>query len=217
VIFDFDGTIIDSMGSIYRILKELTRKHNLIEIEAPLLGELSGKPLREILMSRNPKIDPSLSRKMEKELFERYIKVCTDKCPPFPKVKETLETLRSRGIRLGVVTSTPREPLHSSLDSSGLKDSFDVILAREDVEQPKPAPEGILKALELLHAKADETLYVGDSPVDIAAGKAAGVRTVAVLTGLCPRACLEAERPDAVLRDLSYLPDYIEKSERQLG
>ncbi len=211
-ILDFDGTIIDSMGDIYRILTELTRKYNLAEIEPPILGELSGRPLREILRAKNPTVNPSLVRRIEEELFDRYTEICKDERRLFPKVRETLEALRSKGVRLAVVSTTPRKPLEYNLECSHLEGNFEVVLAREDVERPKPAPDGILKALRLLGVERGEVIFVGDSPVDIIAGRAAGVRTVAVLTGLCPRARLEAEKPDAIIVDISYLPDYLAKS-----
>jgi pyrophosphatase PpaX len=86
------------------------------------------------------------------------------------------------------------------MDLCGLTRHFDLIVAPEDVENPKPHPEPVLFALGKLGVEAGEALFVGDSPHDIAAGREAGTYTAGALWGPFPRAALEAERPDHLLQ-----------------
>ena len=86
-----------------------------------------------------------------------------------------------------------------SLDRWGVRHLFSGIVGREDVEIRKPHPEPIHKCLGHLGLAPQETVYIGDSPIDIQAGKAAGVYTIGVLTGTSPRDVLHLESPDHIL------------------
>jgi pyrophosphatase PpaX len=118
---------------------------------------------------------------------------------PFAGAVETVRTLVSRGTRLAIVTSKHRRGTLRGMEICGLTSLFDEIVTPEDVNHPKPHPEPVVTALRRLGVHAAEAVFVGDSPHDIAAGRAAGVRTAAALWGPFPRAALEAAGPDLML------------------
>ena len=119
----------------------------------------------------------------------------------FPGVRESLETLRAAGQRLGIVTSKARAGALRGLAHTGLASYFDVIVAANDAVRPKPAPDPVLAALATLDVAPDRATTVGDALPDLAAGRAAGTRTVAVLWGACDRGTLSAAAPDLFLEE----------------
>jgi pyrophosphatase PpaX len=113
---------------------------------------------------------------------------------------EVLTTLKDEGRRLGVVTAKRRETVNLAFSYLPLERFFDVVVGSDDTVRHKPDPAPLQHALELLQAERDDAVYVGDSPFDIRAAKAAGVHSVAVTWGgIHPRERLEAEEPDAVV------------------
>src|SRR5690606_2854462 len=103
------------------------------------------------------------------------------------------------GVPLAIVTSRLKESTLRGIELCGLVDLFPEVVTPEDVTHAKPHPEPVLRALERLGVAAEEALFVGDSPHDMAAGRAAGTRTAAALWGPFPHDVLLAERPDHVL------------------
>ena len=204
LLMDFDGTIVDSMGTLHKALNITLRKYKLPEISAELFGELAGLPLKNILL----KIDPSLKDSTIKQFGNDFNKIFLEiaNYQTIPKVKDTLEYLHQRSILLGLLTTTPRNPTFYDLNRFKLIQYFDLVLTNEDVQNHKPSPEIILKAIEILKVPVNECAYVGDSPVDILAGKAAGIKTIAVLSGLCGRERLERENPDIIINSVTDLP-----------
>ena len=127
-----------------------------------------------------------------------------------PGVPELLETLRERGIRVGIVTRNCRAAVEHILNRNSL--SYDVLLTRDDVEAVKPDPAHLLAALRLLQVEPQRALMVGDHPMDVQAGRAVGTRTAAVLTGYSPAERFAPENPDLVLEQVGELAIYLEDS-----
>jgi phosphoglycolate phosphatase-like HAD superfamily hydrolase len=89
---------------------------------------------------------------------------------------------------------------------------FKLIITSQDVKEPKPSPQAFLIAANRLGVSAKDSLVVGDSIADIKAGRLAGARTAAVLSGLFSREELEKEKPDLIIRDINSLPKFLSKS-----
>jgi pyrophosphatase PpaX len=104
--------------------------------------------------------------------------------------------LKQHGKRLGLVTSKVRSGAIRGLRVANLESSFDVIVGADEVKNPKPHPEPVLIALDLLKARPEETVFIGDARYDIVCGHAAGVKTAAALWGPFPREHLEDLKPD---------------------
>ena len=115
---------------------------------------------------------------------------------PYDGVVAAVRALRHEGKTLGLVTSKTRSGALRGLRVAGLEDAFTAIVGADEVTHPKPHPEPVLKALELLEAPAKGAVFIGDSRHDITCGRAAGVKTAAVLWGPFDRSHLEDLAPD---------------------
>jgi len=115
-------------------------------------------------------------------------------------------------LKTAVASSNPRKLIIRVLDLTGLLNYVDVVIGAEDVKRGKPHPYIIEEAVKRLGVKPFEAIYVGDTIYDVEAGKAAGVFTVAVLTGAASREKLENSRPDMIVENLKYLLEALSRS-----
>ena len=131
--------------------------------------------------------------------YREYNEPLHDELEAFWEVVEVLPRLRAQGRRLGLVTAKRRATVRLAFDRlPELESNFDVVVTGDDTERHKPAPDPILAAVERMGASPDEAVYVGDSPFDIRAAKAAGVYAVAVgWGGIHGDDVLQREEPDA--------------------
>lgn len=208
IVFDFDGTIVDSMPMVFNALNDALKRRNLPIIEAELLGALAGLPVIDIISSK-AHITESAAKEVEKDVFGAYSSFCSVNCQLLPNVESTLKTLKSKSIKLGLFTTTPIKPLMVVEKKFSLKDYFDIMIAKEDAKN-KPSPEGLNKIITAFGIKKDECLYVGDSPIDILTGKAAGVKTIAITTGLATIEQLKEANPDWIISNLEKLLVYVD-------
>ena len=115
---------------------------------------------------------------------------------PYVGAPELIRRIKHAGYRTGLVTSKNRPGAIRGLKLAGIAEHFDVLICADDVENPKPHPEPVLKALAQLESRPDEALFVGDSVHDMRCGRDAGVLTAAVLWGPFGRGDLEGTSPD---------------------
>ena len=111
-------------------------------------------------------------------------------------MEAALGRLKAAQRRLAIVTSKSADTTAMAFRAVKLRDYFDVVVTASDTAAHKPSPEPVLLALELLGARPERAVYVGDAPADMAAGKAAGVTTIAVVWGVFSRAALAVAAPD---------------------
>ena len=197
VLYDFDGTLADSTDLIMRCYRHTMQVH--LGACPPDEEWLSGfgTPLETQLRRFARGEDEALAmldtyRTHQAGLHDQLLS-------PFPGAVETVEELARRGYALGIVTSKHRRATLAGMDLCGITRHFQVVVTPEDVRNAKPHPEPVLAAVERLGLAPEEALFVGDSPHDLAAGRAAGTRTAAALWGPFPREALLAEQPDALL------------------
>ena len=115
-------------------------------------------------------------------------------------MEDVLAELRRQGRKLGIVTAKRRQTVALAFETVPIEHLFDLVVGSDDTERHKPDPDPILHALERLRAAPDDAVYVGDSPFDIRAAKAAGVHSIAVTWGgIHSHERLAAEAPDAVV------------------
>jgi pyrophosphatase PpaX len=207
IVFDFDGTIVDSMHMVFNALNDALKKKSLPTIEIELFGRLAGLPLIDIISTKT-QISGSVSKEVEKDVFESYTSFCRSSCQLLPHVESTLMTLKSKQIKIGLLTTTPSLPLKAVMNKFSLNEYFDIMLAKEDAKN-KPNPEGLNKIITQFGLKKDECLYIGDSPIDILTGKAAGIKTIAVTTGIATIKQLKKAKPDAIIPNLEKLLIYV--------
>jgi HAD superfamily hydrolase (TIGR01509 family) len=216
LLFDLDGTLFDTTEAIKRAVEETAVEFHLtIDVDhviSETLNMLGGRKSRLNFLiiafhygffSWNHPLRIFRIKKFYEERFTLY----TKKSELLPGIKAVLKTFGN--FRLAVVTAREREWTEISLREQGITGYFDVVVTTDDVEKEKPDPASILKAIDLLKANPEDCLYIGDLPSDIRAGKRAGVKTAAVLTGLSSREKLEKESPDFIFETLRELGFYL--------
>jgi len=203
VLFDLDGTLVDSGAIILASFRHATR--TVLRREIPdheLLAAVGGPGLREQMEALDPERVEELI-----DVYSAHNIGLHDDLQPCAGILDVLETLRAEGRALGVVTAKRRATLALAFEVlPELRRYFDVALGAEDTERHKPHPEPLLAALERLDADAAEAVYVGDSPFDVQAARAAGMASVAVTWGrIHSRERLERERPGAIAESVEEL------------
>jgi pyrophosphatase PpaX len=179
VLFDLDGTLIDSGSMILASFRHATRTVLAREIpDEVLLANVGGSTLHEQMHALDPVRADDLV-----ECYREHNMPLHDELQPCRGVVEVLERLRREGRRLGIVTAKRQAGIGLAFRVLPLAHLFDAAVASDDVPRGKPYPDGILHALELLDARPGEAAYVGDSPFDVESAKRAGVHSVAVTWG----------------------------------
>ncbi len=195
MLFDLDGTLVDSADLILESWRHTMRVHfGEVPPDEVWLQSL-GTPLRSqfrTFVDTAEEVQAMIDTYIEHNHREhaRLIR-------PFAGVEETLAALRARGARLGIVTSKAKRGTALSLEACGLPaEWFEVIVTSDEPIPHKPDPAPVRLALERMGAGPGEAAYVGDSIWDLRAGRGAGVLTVAALWGPFSEDELAPERPD---------------------
>jgi phosphoglycolate phosphatase len=209
IIFDMDGTLIDSIDAYHAITKDVMERLGMeLTLSREVLFEIfsQGKKLSDVIfppdLENRGKIVEQfrvLATNAFKETFSRGNVELID------GVIRLFNELQRRRFSLAIVTSSMTEIVVPFLKARNLTSYLKCVLGRTEVPQLKPAPDPLLKCMEILNVVPYETIYVGDSAIDIQAGKAAGVWTVGVLTGTSDLNRLKAEAPDAILHSVGDL------------
>lgn len=206
IIFDFDGTLGDTRANILLTMRMTLRKLGLPEMDDDTIGATIGIPLGEGFLQMFPDLTPEqeeLCVRTYRAIFEENKK---DIVPAlFPHVKETLATLKDCGYILTIASSRSSASLNGFLRDMGIADCISFVLGADNVEKAKPHPEPVLRTLEQFGVDASAAVVVGDMPVDIQMGKAAGARTVAVTYGNASREALVEAGADIIIDDFSKL------------
>jgi len=194
VLFDLDGTLIDSVRLILDSYHHTLATHGLPprSDEEWLAGV--GTPLTAQFAAWRD--DPETLQALIATYREYNLKHHDRMVTVYPGVVEAVRALKEDGIATGLVTSKNRVGALRGLTLVQLEALMDVLVCADEVENPKPHPEPVEKAVRLLSADPRATVYVGDSVHDMLSGRAAGVRTAAVLWGPFGRAHLEGAQPD---------------------
>jgi pyrophosphatase PpaX len=177
VLFDFDGTLMDTNQIIIESWQHTFR--TVEGKERPLESIIStfGEPLFVTM----EKLLPQVTVEEGAAIYRGYLKKnYTELISPFPGMVELVKELKQQNYKTGLVTSRMKETTRQGLDQFGLADYFDCVITCEDVVKHKPDPEPIYIALERLSAKKSETIMLGDSIFDILCAKNAGVKSVLV-------------------------------------
>lgn len=171
-----------------------------------LRSELNlGKSLNKILSKYAP--NENLTEVLAQRVKSMYLKLAESKLKPLKGVKEALSAIKSSGLLIGLATGskTSRRRLKAYLERHNLLKYFDAITYRRSTERAKPHPDLLQRCAEYLGVGSGECVYVGDAVVDVKAGKAAGMRTAAILTGVGSFEELLLEEPDCVVKDMEQL------------
>ena len=210
VIFDLDGTLVDSLELYCQDLRTLLLRVGLPPVPREKVLEVMQAGVSpwdafipKDMPNRNAFIDQCIA--IDKETWPILYH---EEARLFPGTRPTIEFLHQKGIKLGIVTSGWEEnnEINHLLSKEGVASYIDAMVMKPDTKRTKPAPDPILLCLERMAVKAASAVYVGDSPGDIRAGKAAGTRTAAVLSGVGTQAMLQALNPDWIIKGVSEVP-----------
>lgn len=186
IIFDLDGTLIKSSINFLEMKKKIIDYLKSLNLNFQIEDAASTSIPELIEYAINKVEDEELKRKILKEANKlmnmEELKSLTSVLP-IEGVKETLKTLKSKGFKIGVLTRGCREYALKSLEKTCLKDLIDCLIARDDVEKPKPNPVSALKLIEKMKLNSKEVLMIGDHVLDFLCAEKAGIKFIGVLTG----------------------------------
>ena len=211
IVMDMDGTItrfnLNFMDARRRALQELDR----LNLRTPDMTEQLS--FYVVLGKLKERLDASTYEMIRGKIYE-ILEHMEDKAAAegvlLPGVLETLQRLRSRALKIGLVTNNGRRGTDLTLKRCNLEHFFDVVVTRDDCAEMKPAPDSVLKVLRELDASPSEAILIGDGVMDIMAAKAAGISSAAVATGPFSSARLLEAEPDFLLTSVNDLPTLIE-------
>ncbi|HLE30336.1 MAG TPA: HAD-IA family hydrolase [Anaerolineales bacterium] len=209
VIFDVDGTLVDSLEAYHVVAEMAAVPHGILVTREAVRHALNtNRMFWDLILPPDQPDREGLIHRLKEEAVRQWPEVLRAHGRVFPGLRETLETLRARGAQLGIVTGS-REGVFQPLRENGLLGFFGAVVTGKDVRRRKPDPEGLLKCVATLGVRPDEAVYVGDTPLDVQASRAAGLASAAVLTGAGDSALLSAEGPDWIVASHARLPDVL--------
>lgn len=211
VMFDLDGTLIDSIDVYYTVVETVFEKLDLPPVSRDqIYAAVDDGRFRwdqvlpaDILVGKDVIIQRGmmLAREIYPGIFRREVDF-------FKGVPELLAGIRDLGIKIGIVTATPSDNMAEKnllLEKNGVARWIDTVITNDDAPHPKPAPDTVLECCRRLSVHPHQSLFVGDTGVDIRAGKAAGTMTAGVLTGFDGWKILHREAPDVILEQVTDL------------
>lgn len=204
-LFDLDGTLIDSIPLIRLSFEYTFDKLGIPWGKGEVLKTI-GLPLRDVAAyyaGERAEDFLDIYVKFQQENQEKLLKA-------YPKAQDTLIYLQNKGYHTGVFTSKRRKATKVSLSLTGLDSYLDTVITVEDIKRPKPDPDGINMALEILKTSPTKAVYIGDSIYDIQTGKNAGVATIAVTWGIATENELQNTQPDFLVKTWDQLLQAIE-------
>lgn len=205
VIFDLDGTLGDTLPLIYRAFNAALEPEYGRTLSEAEIRTLFGPPDNHILrrLLPGPAGDAAFQR-----YLDVYVRDHAELAHAFDGIKDLVLRAKTAGYRIGVVTGKSRQTALYSLEAFGLLDAFSTVYGGDDVEKQKPDPEAVVNILrDLGHQPGDPGFFVGDSAADVIAGRAAGLRTVAVTWGSPDHDELFASHPDIVVDTMDELAE----------
>jgi phosphoglycolate phosphatase len=210
VLFDLDGTLVDSVGAYLEVARIAARLYDLEVTEQQVRQALaSGSNFWKDVVQEDRHDGAVVRRALFAHAAREWPRVLHEHGRVFAGLAETLDALKRIGMALGIVSGARPEVLEL-LRKEGVLDRFDAIVLGTDVSTRKPHPEGIRKCLQQLDVAPDAAIYVGDTPLDIQASRAAGVRAVGVLTGAGDSAMLSLHEPDRLVASHARLAGVVE-------
>ena len=196
-LFDVDGTLLDTTEFIYQAFEYTFKMFGLPSIPRAKIRGFIGKPLIDCYKALAP-FEDILKLMEEHRLFQLknlHLSV------PFKNTEKTLMNLKTNKVKLVAITTRSKHTSILTLKQAGILELFNLVISGEDVKQPKPNPEGINKALDIIKVKPSSAVMIGDTAVDVQAGKNAGIKTIGVTHGFHGRKVKES-KPDYCIDDI---------------
>lgn len=216
VLFDLDGTLIDTAADFIRILQDMCREKNCPIVDADLIRTQVSEGARAMVKLVYPELDVEdpiflAHRQRFLDLYGADIAVDTDL---FAGMQDLLAELEQHHIPWGIVTNKPRWLSESLLEALNLTERCAVLVCPEDVSKTKPDPEPMFLAASHIQIDAKDCIYVGDHPRDIDAGRSAGMYTILAAYGYLPlkdKDDLTAWHADCIVNNVTELHHAVRK------
>ena len=182
VLFDLDGTLLDTLDDLTDAVNRALAACGLPLREKREVRAFLGNGARYLMEHAAPGMEAERFEKMLVDYKADYDANCVVKTAPYPGIEALLRALRARGVKTGIISNKPDsavQPLYETF----FADTMDIAVGEREGIRRKPAPDTVLSAMERLGAAAGETLYVGDTEVDLETARRAGVDCAAVTWG----------------------------------
>ncbi len=210
VIFDLDGTLLDTLEDLADAVNYAMRQFQLEEKTISQVRSFVGNGIRKLIERCVPEGDSREDFEEILQCFREYYAVhCQDKTRPYDGIMDVLETLKEKGYQMAIVSNKH----HSAVED--LKNIFfaeyiSVAIGQSDNLRPKPAPDTVDLALEQLGCHRKDAIYVGDSDVDKATADNSGMDCIAVTWGFRDRELLEQLKPAVIVDEPHQIVEYLE-------
>lgn len=204
-LFDFDYTLADSSRGIVMCYRNVLERHHHTGITDETIKRTIGKTLQESFSIMTGITDADTLEMYRKEYVKEADTHMTANTFLFPETIEVLTRLKTNGAQLGIISTKYRYRIMELLGKKLPENFLDIIVGGEDVQHPKPAPEGVLFAIGHLGCRKEDVLYVGDSTVDAETAQAAQVDFAGVLHGATTYDELAAYPHVAIMKTLAEL------------
>lgn len=206
LLFDLDGTLLDTNRLIIESFRQTLRAYfpeRTYDDEdiLPFIGPTLEKTFKSL---NEPQWEEMQAHYRAFNVAKHDELVCE-----YPGVVEGLHRLREAGYRMGIVTSKGRPVVEQGLELFSIRHLFEVVITADDVQEEKPHPEPIERALTAMRAEAHEAVMIGDNDTDIFAGKNAGTKTVAVGWAIKGRPFLESLEPDVIIDSMEHFEEWL--------
>ncbi|WP_175640336.1 pyrophosphatase PpaX [Metabacillus schmidteae] len=201
LLFDLDGTLINTNELIIESFLHTLHSYYPDQYKREDVLPFIGPTLYDTFTSINPEKTEEMVKVYRKFNHEQHDVLVTE----YETVFETIKTLKEHGFKLGIVTTKIRDTVNMGLKLTKLDQFFDVVVTLDDVENAKPHPEPVLKALAQLDSKPEEAIMVGDNHHDVEAGKNAGTQTAGVSWSIKGREYISSYNPNYLLERMSDL------------
>jgi phosphoglycolate phosphatase len=205
VVYDLDGTLADTLEDIAASANHVLRELGLPFVDAPAVRSYIGRGIRELVArcvgtNDGGRIDRAL--RMYREHYGRHL---LDRSRLYPGARDVLEYFRQSGCIQAVITNKPDPYSTKLLQGLGVAGYFEAIIAGDGPYPKKPDPESLRALMERQQASPDDTVFIGDSGVDVETSRRAGVLSIAVRHGFGDAGELSAACPDALVDDFAGL------------
>lgn len=204
VLFDLDGTVVDTIPHILASFRHATADVLGEALPDDVLMHYVGVPLARQM--RYFTDDEEVAERLLASYREFNHRTHDQMARLYPNTRSALEALARSGMPMGIVTSKSRMMAQRAIDLFDLGGYFPAVVTADDTATHKPDPGPVLQGASLLGVEPSRAVYVGDSPADIESGNGAGAGTVAATWGVASRERLLAASPDAIINDISELP-----------
>ena len=212
VLFDLDGTLADSVESIAvagnKALKSVGLGPQPLEAYKYFAGDGADTLITKALKAAGD-VECHLFEKAYTEYKKNFEKDCTFNVKVFPGIKELLDALKRKGIKIGVISNKPHLRTIDVVETLFEKNYFDIIIGHKDGIPKKPDPTSTIGAANDLGIEVEQCIYVGDTDVDMKTGLGANMFTIGVLWGFRERAELEELHPQAIIETPHEIMEYL--------